>query len=60
MAVPIVLSPETAAATKTNYKFPGTKAQAEAAAVVADARIEDVLPNGVKIEVPSTAITPAT
>lgn len=60
MAVPIVLSPETDYATRTNIKFPGTKAQAEAAAAAADARIEDVLPNKVKIEVPSTAITPAT
>ena len=40
MAVPIVLSPETAYASKTNIVFPGTEAQAEAAEVVAKARIE--------------------
>jgi len=60
MSVPIVLSPDTAAATKTNYKFPGSEAQAKAAAVRADARIQDTLPNGVEIVVPESAIKPAT
>lgn len=46
-------------ATKNNYKFPGTTAQAEAASALADARIETNLgaqTNGVEIVVPSTAI----
>lgn len=60
MAVPIVLSPDSAYATKTNIKFPGTEAQAKAATVAADARIQDVLPNGLEIVVPETAIKPAT
>lgn len=60
MAVPIVLSPDTAAATKTNYKFPGSEVQAKAATVRAKARINDVLPNGITVEVPETAIKPAT
>lgn len=60
MAVPIVLSPETAAATKTNYKSPKSEAQTKADSLRADARIQDVLPNGVEIVVPESAIKPAT
>jgi len=44
MSVPIVLSPETAYATKTNIVFPGTSAQATAARAAAKARIEDTTP----------------
>jgi len=43
MAVPIVLSPETAYVTKVNIAFPGTQAQATAAEGLADTRIEDSL-----------------
>ena len=41
--LPIVLSPETAYATKPNIVYPGTSAQATAAETLADARIEDAL-----------------
>lgn len=41
--LPIVLSPATAYATKSNIAYPGTQAQATAAETAADARIEDVL-----------------
>lgn len=41
--LPIVLSPDTAYATKPNIAFPGTQAQATAAETAADARIEDAL-----------------
>lgn len=43
----ISLSPETAYATKRNIQRPGSSAQATAAAVRADTRIEDALPSGV-------------
>lgn len=58
--LPIVLSPDTAYAFKDNIRYPGSEAQAKAAAVRADARVEDVLPNGIHVEVPETAIKPAT
>lgn len=59
--IPVVLSPETAYATKVNIKFPGSEAQAKAASLRADTRIEDAIPGEtVKIEVPETAITVAT
>lgn len=64
MATPTVLSPETAAATKNNYKFPGSAAQATAAEAAAKARINDALAtvgNGkVKVEVEAGAIKAAT
>lgn len=60
MAIPIVLSPETAAATKTNYKSPKSEAQTKADSLLADTRVEDVLPNGITIVIPETAIKPAT
>ncbi len=60
MSIPIVLSPETAAATKVNYKSPKSEAQCKADSLAADARIQDVLPNGIEIVVPETAIKPAT
>lgn len=41
--LPIVLSPETAYATKRNILYPGTQAQADAREAGADARIEDVV-----------------
>lgn len=47
--IPIVLSPDTTYATKANIKYPGTQAQATAAELRADARIEDNLPAGVTI-----------
>jgi hypothetical protein len=56
MAVPVVLSPETAYATKENYKFPGTQAQATAAETAAKNRIEDSLPNSITVTVPAGAI----
>lgn len=63
MSVPIVLSPETAAATKVNYKFPGTAAQATAAEAAAKARVNDLLAtvgNGkVKFDVEAGAIVVA-
>lgn len=60
MAIPIVLSPETAYATKVNIKYPGTQAQATAAETKADTRIEDSIPGEVvKIEVGAGAITVA-
>lgn len=59
MAVPIVLSPETAMATKENYKAPLTEAQATAAETAAEGRINDALPAGVEVEV-SEAIELAT
>lgn len=60
MAIPVVLDSNTAYATKVNIKYPGSEAQAKAASLAADARIEDVLPNGITIVVPETAIKPAT
>jgi hypothetical protein len=56
MSVPIVLSPETAQATKVNYKFPGTQAQATANEAAAKARIEDSLPNSITVTVPAGSI----
>lgn len=58
MAVPIVLSPAAAYATKTNILFPGTDAQATAAEASAELRIEDSLPSDVTVTVASGAITP--
>lgn len=60
MAVPIVLSPDTAAATKANYASPQTTAQNEARAALAKARIEDDLPNSITVTVPTAAIKTAT
>lgn len=60
MAVPIVLSPDTAAATKANYASPQSAAQNEARAALAKARIENALPNGIEVTVPTTAIKTAT
>ena len=58
--LPIVLSPETAYATKNNIVFPGSQTLATAAEVRADARIEDVLDSSgldnLNIEVASGAI----
>lgn len=60
MAIPIVLSPQTAYATKVNIAYPGTAAQATAAETAADTRIEDSIPGEVvKIEVGAGAITVA-
>ena len=56
MAVPITLSPETAAVTKENYKFPGSQAQATAAESAADSRIEDSLPSGVTITIAAGSV----
>lgn len=41
--LPVVLSAETAYATRPNITYPGTQAQATAAETAADARIEDAL-----------------
>lgn len=60
MAVPIVLSPDTAAATKANYASPQSVAQNEARAALAKARIEDDLPNSITVTVPAAAIKTAT
>jgi len=60
MAVPIVLSPETAYATKANIKFPGSSTQATAAEAVAEDRINDSLPSAVQVTVSSGAIKVAT
>lgn len=56
MAVPIVLSPATAYATKPNIQFPGTSDQATAAEAAAETRIEDSLPSDVTVSVASGAI----
>lgn len=56
--LPIVLSPDTAYATKTNIQRPGTQAQADAAEVTADARTEDVL-DVVGADIANYNITPA-
>lgn len=45
----ICLSPETTYATKPNILRPGSQADADAAEVRADARIEDALADGVTI-----------
>lgn len=58
MAVPIVLSPAAAYATKTNILFPGTDAQATAAEASAELRIEDSLPSDVTVTVAAGAVTP--
>lgn len=55
MAAPIVLSPETAYATKKNIQFTGTSAQATAARAAAKARIEDQVP-GITVTVATGAI----
>ncbi|MNG37406.1 hypothetical protein D3C84_1247490 [compost metagenome] len=64
MALPIVLSPESAYATKNNIKFPGSAAQATAAEASAKTRINDSLAtvgNGkVKVDVEAGAIVAAT
>jgi hypothetical protein len=41
----ITLSPATAYATSSNIVFPGTEAQAEAAEVAAESRIDDAIPS---------------
>lgn len=53
--LPIVLSPETAYATKRNIKFPGTQAKADSLESTADARIEDVL-DGVGADIANLSI----
>jgi len=55
MASPIVLSPDTAYATKTNIKFPGSETQATAARGAAEDRIEDAVP-GITVTVAESAI----
>ena len=55
MAAPIVLSPDTAYATKTNIRFPGTSTQATAARAAAKTRIEDAVP-GITVTVAAGAI----
>ena len=55
MASPIVLSPDTAYATKTNIKFPGSADQATAARGDAKDRIEDAVP-GITVTVAASAI----
>lgn len=60
MAVPIVLSPATAYATKPNVKFPGTQAQATALEGAAAARANDALPTGVTLAVAAGTIKLAT
>jgi hypothetical protein len=55
MAAPIVLSPDTAYATKTNIVFPGTVAQATAARAAAKTRIEDTVP-GITVTVAAGSI----
>lgn len=60
MAVPIVLSPETARATKVNYASPFSEDQNKAQTALAEDRINDALPNGIEVEVPETAIKTAT
>jgi hypothetical protein len=56
--LPITLSPETTYATKVNILRPGTQAAADAAELVADARIEDVL-DTVGADVANLTINPA-
>lgn len=58
MAVPIVLNPAAAYATKDNIKFPGTDAQATAAESDAEDRINDSLPSDVQVTVTAGAIDP--
>jgi hypothetical protein len=58
--IPVVLSPQTAYATKDNIRFPGTQAQATAAEALAQTRINQVLPNGLTVTVPGGAIKIAT
>lgn len=60
MAVPVVLSPDTAYATKVNTEFPGSSAQATAAEEAAESRINDALPDNVVVEVKAGAIVVAT
>ena len=60
MAVPIVLSPDTAAATKVNYASPESEATNKARAALAKSRIEDSLPNEIEVTVPEAAIKTAT
>lgn len=56
MAAPIVLSPETAFATKDNILYPGTQAQATAAEDLAEDRVNDALPSDVQVTVSAGAI----
>jgi hypothetical protein len=51
MAVPVVLSPETAYVTKANIKFPGTQTAATAAEVQTKTRWEQALPSGVTVTI---------
>lgn len=60
MAVPIVLSPETARATKVNYASPFSETQNKAMAAIAKSRIEDALPNSITVSVPEAAVKTAT
>lgn len=56
MAVPIVLSPATAYATKSNLAFPGSAAQATAARAAAESRIEDATAPKITVTVDASAI----
>jgi hypothetical protein len=56
MAVPIVLSPDTAYATKDNILRPGSQAQATAAEGRAEDRADDAYPDGVTLTVAAGAI----
>lgn len=57
MAAPLVLSPETAYATKDNIVAPMTQTQATAAEGFAEDRIEAAVPN-VEVTITSGAIVP--
>ena len=58
--IPIVLSPDTAYATKSNLQYPGSQAQATAAEAAAEDRINDALAasglDGLSITVSAGAI----
>lgn len=56
-----VFSPETAYATKSNLKYPGSAAQATAAIAVATSRFADAFAaTGITVTIPGTAIVAAT
>lgn len=58
MAVPIVLSPDTAYATKDNILYPGSQAQATAAEGRAEDRANDAYPDGVTLAVAAGSVPP--
>lgn len=60
MSIPIVLSRETAAATKVNYASPLSEARNKADAAIAKSRIEAALPNSIEVTIPEAAIKTAT